>query len=273
MAVGGFINGLRPVNLALPLLQKAGMALKRSSIVDVPMTPAPSSSTGRSARKATGGADFGTLVFSSRVTADGRPINPAAVLPSGGKELYATFEYTGMRKGRAWGLNWAWNGKKIASQQDKWEHGSRGRKTVSLQREDGLPDGLYHLVLTIGREVKAEGEVVVGRRQEDTDSEISGQLVDEQTKRGIAKALVIALRPDVKVAEFLREQRQEMAFTSARTDRNGRFTFPKQLPKGQAYGLVVVARGYRDLAIEKALRVSAQTPERAQLNPIPMRRG
>ena len=40
-----------------------------------------------------------------------------------------------------------------------------------------------------------------------------------------------------------------MAHTSARTDRNGRFTFPKHLPKGQAYGLVVGGRGYRHLGI------------------------
>jgi hypothetical protein len=68
----------------------------------------------------------------------------------------------------------------------------------------------------------------------------------------------------------VRLQKQEMAFTSARTDSAGRFTFPKQLPKGQAYGLVVVARGYKDLVVEGALRVSAQAPEQAQMNPIPL---
>jgi len=273
MAVGGFINGLRPANLALPLLQKAGMTLQRSASFKVPMAPLPQPSARSGVGAAGSGADFGTLVFSSRVSSDGRPINAAAVLPSGGKELYATFEYNGMRKGMAWGLVWAWNGEQIASQQDKWQDGARGRKTLSLTRQDRLPDGLYHLVLTIGKEVKAEGQVVIGKRSEDTDTEVSGQVIDASTKRGISEALVIALRPDVKVAAFLQEQRRDMAFTSARTDRAGRFTFPKQLPKGQAYGLIVVARGYRDLAIEGALRVSGQAPERAQLNPIAMQRG
>jgi len=64
-----------------------------------------------------------------------------------------------------------------------------------------------------------------------------------------------------------------MAYTSARTNRLGRFTFPKQLPKGQAYGLIVVARGYRDLAIESALRITAKAPEHAQLDAIPLQRG
>ena len=270
MTVGGFINGLRPVNLAKPLLQKAGLRVTgRGARLKVPMSPTPKRTTRK--RRATG-PTFNTLVFSRRVTRDGRPINPAAVLPSGGKELYATFEYSGMRKGMTWGLTWAWNGKKIVSQQDKWEDGPRGRKTISLTRRTRLADGEFHLVLTLGKQVKAEGKVIVGKRAEDTDTEISGQIVDPVSRRGIPDALVIALRPDVGVQDFVREQRREMAYTSARTDRNGRFTLPQQLPKGQAYGLIVVARGYRDLAIESALRVSAHAPEHAQLNPIPLQR-
>jgi len=64
-----------------------------------------------------------------------------------------------------------------------------------------------------------------------------------------------------------------MAYTSARTDRSGRFTFPEQLPKGYAYGLIVVARGFRDIAIEGALRISPQSPEKAQIYPVPMIKG
>ena len=112
--------------------------------------------------------------------------------------------------------------------------------------------------------------MVVGHRVDDTDTEISGQVVDARTNRGIAEALVIALKPGVTAQQFVREQRKDMAYTSARTDRSGKFTFPQQLPKGQAYGLVVVARGYRDLAIEGALRITANAPEHAQINPIPL---
>ena len=81
---------------------------------------------------------------------------------------------------------------------------------------------------------------------------------------------MIALQPGVSAHDFVQQQRKEMAFTSARTDANGQFTFPQQLPKGQAYGLVVVARGYHDLAVESALRLSANAPEQAQLSAIPL---
>jgi serine protease Do len=272
MAVGGFINGLRPVNLAAALLQKAGVSMSQAERVSIPMMPAPkpSSSIGPVPM---GQPIFSTLLFSRSVSQDGRPINPAVILPSGGKELYATFDYAGMQNGIAWGQVWAVNGKKIGSQEEKWDKGSRGRRTLSLTRPQSLPDGLYHLILTVGKQVLAEGEVTVGKRTEDTDTEISGQIIDAASRRGIPDALIIALRPNVQVQSFLQQQKKDMAATSTRTDANGRFTFPQQLPKGQAYGLIVVARGYRDLAIESALRLTAKAPEQAQLGAIELQRG
>jgi hypothetical protein len=103
---------------------------------------------------------------------------------------------------------------------------------------------------------------------EDTDTQVSGQVVDQSNGRGISGAMVIALRPGVRVQEFVQQPRADMAFSTARTDQNGRFTFPQQLPKGQAYGLIVVARGYQDLAIESALRIGANAPEQAQISAI-----
>jgi hypothetical protein len=177
-----------------------------------------------------------------------------------------------MRKGRTWSQVWALNGKTIVSEDGKWEDGAKGRKTLRLANPKGLPDGQYDLALAVGKKVLAQGQVVVGKRAEDTDTEVSGQIVDQKTGRGIPEALVIALKPGVSVQEFLRKQSKSQAFTSVRTDGRGKFTFPRQLPKGQAYGLVVVARGYRDLVVEGALRVAANMPEQAQMNPIPLPR-
>jgi len=270
MAVGGFINGLRPIKLAKSMLAKAGMQVAGAGIAEAaPMAPPPKPKPRRQPRKPSG-PTFSNLVFSSRVTRDSRPINPAAVLPSGGKEVFATFEYDGMRNGMAVTQVWAKDGETIASEQTKWKDGPRGRKTLHVGNPNGLPDGQYHLVIGVGGQVVVEGEVILGRRVEDTDTQVSGQVVDAASERGIADALVIALRPGVRVRDFARRQRKDMAYTSARTDAQGRFTFPKQLPKGQAYSLVVASRGYRDLGIESALRIGGSAPEHAQLNPIPL---
>lgn len=295
MAIGGFINGLRPVNLAKPLLVQAGVTAQATTAPAAPTTPArpaapspaqpatprggtttPSSGTTRGGTRARPAAAaqpaFRNLVFSGGVTRDGRPINPTALLPAGSKAIFVTFEYAGLAKDTPWGQVWALNGNPVLQHEEKWAEGASGSKTLTLSNRQVLPEGEYHLVLTIGSQVAAEGLVVVGKRVDDTDSEIAGQIVDGQSGKGIADALVIALKPTVRVADFLKYQNRDMAFTSTRTDAQGRFVFPQQLPKGQAYGLVVVARGYRDLVVESGLRVGPQTPEQAQMSAVVLQR-
>ncbi len=274
MAIGGFINGLRPVNLAKPLLAKVGVGTasrakstaSTSRKTTTPKAPAPTRPTSRTSSEPT----FANFTFSSRVTKDGRPIAPAAILPTGGTDIFASFDYEGMRNGTAWAQVWTQNGKIIVSKEEKWSDGPRGRKVIFISNKNGVPDGVYRVALTVRSQVVAEGEVTVGRKVEDTDTEISGSIVDGRTNRGIADALIIALKPGVKAQDFVRTQDKKMAFTYARSDKSGAFTFPQQLPKGQAYSLIVVARGYQDLAVESALRISANAPEQAMLNPIPM---
>lgn len=267
MAIGGFINGLRPVNLAKPLLAQAGLRAQGAAAVPAQPKPAAASPSVPKPQPASG-PRFSNLVFSPRVSADGRPINPAAILPSGGKTIYASFDYQGMKDGAAWSQVWTMNGKPVVQQPGQWSDGARGRKTLSLANREGLPDATYQMIVTVGTQVVIQGEVVVGRRVDDTDTEVSGQIVDARSDRGIPEALVIVLKPGVSVQQFIQKQLKELTFTSARTDRSGNFTLPQQLPKGLAYSVVVVARGYHDLAIESALRVSANAPERARINPI-----
>ena len=286
MAIGGFINGLRPVNLAKPLLAKAGVKVsgyKSAPRAKVASSASSSSSSGasgklgklKSKRSSTKKATvkkptITNLVFSAGVTKDGRPINATSIIKTGRKQIFASFEFAGMRNRTKWRQVWAIDGKKVYEDETAWEDGPRGRKTLALGSSKGLPDGEYHLVIAVRNEIVAEGQVTVGRRSEDADTEVSGQVIDKESRRGIRDALVIALKAGVRTSDFVEQQKKEMALTSTRTDRNGRFTFPKQLPKGDAYGLVVVARGYRDMAIENALRISPNAPEKAQIYPVPM---
>ncbi len=273
MAIGGFINGLRPVNLAKPLLKQAGMKVKgggsRSKVPTAPVkrtqptVPTPQQQTG---------AKVENLVFSSRVRKNGLPVNAAEVLPSGLKAIYASFQFSGFRKGTQWGQVWAHNGNKVLEQKGKWQSGGSGRQVLTLSNGRGIPDGEYHLIVTVRGQVAAEGQVTVGRKVQDSDTEVRGRIIDDRSKRGIKDALVIALKPNVRVMDFVKVKNKRMAFTSTRTATDGRFTFPKQLPKGAAYSLVVVARGYKDVVVEGGLRVVANAPEKAQINPIGMQK-
>ena len=305
MAIGGFINGLRPINLIRPLLEQAGVQLPAAPAQTGSSTAGRTSGGGKpklksSLKGTSGGADrggkqalsphapqqasiapsivnagpeFTDLVFSSQVTRDGRPVQATDILPEGIKEMYAGFEFDDMKNGLTWQQTWARNGTPIATDTQRWNEGEQGRKTLALNNPQGFQSGEYHLALSIEGRVVAEGRVIVGRQESDTDSEISGQIVDEQTGRGIAGATVAVLKPNVSAQKYAQNQNPQYIFTSTQTDRQGNFTLPVQLPKGQAYSMIVVAQGYRGLAIESALRIGRDAPEKAQLNPIGLPRG
>ncbi len=262
IAIGGFINGLRPVNLAKPLLEHAG-----AKISAAPSTPPPQNAAG-----ANGIPSFSALFFSAAVTPDSRPINPAALLPTGSDKLYATFDFDDMTQGIRWSQTWALNGKVIYQKEEAWDTTVSGRKTLVLGNKNALPDGIYHLTLTISGAVVLQGNVTVGKHAFDNDSEISGHVVDQASGQGIGNALVIVLKPGISVQQFAAVQSKEMAVTSVRSNPDGSFTLPQQLPKGQAYGLVVVAQGFAELAVDDALRIGPDAPENARISPIPLTR-
>jgi len=241
MAIGGFINGLRPLNLAIPILKKAGMEIsadrgqKRHSRGDEVSKHKPSPIPGFDFDLIREKPEFSNLLFSTRVTEDGRPVNPTDRLPQGVSEVYASFDYDSMRNRTPWSAVWMSDGKIVIEQKDVWDDGEEGRKTVKIANSSGIPKGAYNLVLGIGGEVALEGDMQVGPAVDETDSEVSGRLVDSRTGKPIANGLVIVLKPQASLRQFLKDRREEYVQSSVETGRDGRFTLPEQLPKGQAY--------------------------------------
>ena len=276
MAVGGFINGLRPVNLAIPLLEKAGLQIDahrgRRGESALPGHKPKQQIYGFDFDRLREKPEFTELMFSTRITEDGRPIHPTHHIPEGVDEVYATFKYDGMRKGLNWSAVWTSGGKAIIEQRDVWDEGDEGRKAVKISNRRGVPSGEYHLILGIGEEVALEGKMKVGRTVDESDSEVSGQLVDADTGRGIPEALVIVLKPRASLRKFLSQREEDDVQSSTETDRNGNFKLPEQLPKGQAYSLVAAARGFRPLTVEHALRIGPDAPEKADLGTIELHR-
>lgn len=164
------------------------------------------------------------------------------------------------------------DGQVIIDQKDTWDEDAYGRKAVKVSNRKGLPNGEYHLVLGIGGSVALEGKVQVGSAVDETDSEVSGRVVDEETGAGIGDALVIVLKPHASLQQFMRNRNNNDVYTSVQTGQDGRFTFPDQLPKGNAYSLIAAARGYEPIAVEGALRVSDGAPEHADIGELPMER-
>ncbi len=271
MAIGGFINGLRPVNLAIPLLKKAGMQIDshrgHRGKSDLP-SHSPQPIRGFDFDRIREKPEFSELLFSTQITDDGRPINPTDQIPSGVDEVYATFEYDNLRRGTDWSAVWMTDGNVIIEQRDQWDEGEEGRKAVKISNRRGVPDGEYHLVLGIGSEVALEGKMMVGRRVDESDSEVSGRLIDSRTGRGIDNAVVIVLKPRASMRNFLSNRSEHDVLSSTSTNRDGSFVLPEQLPKGHAYSLIAAARGYEPLTVEHALRIGHDAPEHADLGEI-----
>lgn len=274
MAIGGFINGLRPVNLAIPLLEKAGMVIDRTRKAGghpLPEPPAPLPAPAPSPQPAARGK-FSRLLFAAQLTEDGRPINPAQNFPAGLPEIFATFEFENMAPAIPWSAVWMSGDQIVIEQKGNWDEGPTGRKAVRIANRKGLPPGDYHLVLGIRSEVVLEGRIRVQEQIDDSDSEVSGRLVDAVTGKGIADGMVVVLQPRASLRDFLRNRDERMVLTSADTGADGRFCLPRQLPKGNSYSLIAAGRGYQPLTVENALRLGAGAPEKADVGDIRLER-
>ena len=112
------------------------------------------------------------------------------------------------------------DGKIIIEQKDVWDDGEEGRKTVKIANSAGIPNGTYNLILGIGGEVAFEGDMHVGPAVDETDSEVSGRLVDGRTGQPVANGLVIVLKPHASLRQFLKDRREEYVQSSVETGRD-----------------------------------------------------
>ncbi len=152
--VGGFVNSLRPINLAKPLIEAARTGIAPKS----PPTPVPPTSPSGESR-------FYNLAFAPDVTDNDQPTQVVNRLPSGVTEIYAFWSYEGTADGMTWEARWYHEGEFLegASQPPQpWQGGERGSWWVSIYNTSGLSDGTYRIELYLEEELLAEGSISVG---------------------------------------------------------------------------------------------------------------
>lgn len=158
VTVGGFINGLRPLNLAMPLIDaaKAGEAY---------LSPFPEAEFPTAGAFDTSGVMFSNLTFADGVAADDQPTRVVDAFFSGISEACAFWDYEGMVDGLIWEALWFIDGELDEAGSfidDIWVGGEFGNWWVCVVDEYGLPDGLYEIVLSVEGEVLAGDAVFVG---------------------------------------------------------------------------------------------------------------
>jgi S1-C subfamily serine protease len=155
--IGGFINGVRPVNLALPLIAEAATAIPIS--LDVPTTPTTIGPVLDAA--------FGPISFSTGVTETDEPVDTVDFIPSGTAERVCGFwDYDGMADGLSFDALWYLNQEFIedASFIDaEWFGGAAGNWWVCFISPEGtLEDGVYELLLNVEGETASGEAIIIG---------------------------------------------------------------------------------------------------------------
>ena len=254
---GGFINAARPINLAKALILAANNGQEYASPFNI------KGGGGGSAEPGSGNEEFGSVTW---VTLDkkGNPEAEVDSYPSGTEVIAGSFDFSGMTDGQSWGMIWYSEGDEAGQGFFEWGDGSEGVMTVSFNNNDGssLPDGKYvvELYAGTGEEIPllSQGEVTVGggnsvapRPSKNDGIQVSGQIVDNDTQRGIKDAFFVVLNPGVTFKKFEAENYSDaLIFTSAQADSKGNFSLPDLLQRGVSYNILVAAEGYQAQVFE-----------------------
>jgi S1-C subfamily serine protease len=77
----------------------------------------------------------------------------------------------------------------------------------------------------------------------------------------INAAVVVVLRPGVRVNELTEDNLKDKVLTVGRTNAQGRFTTQSGVPKGGKYSVIVIADGFEPLYQDDVLRVDGNAPD------------
>jgi hypothetical protein len=187
-------------------------------------------------------------------------------MPLGISSLYTFVDWDFMPNGLSWTFRWFLDGSLVASSTQNWNAGGVGKDFwVSLQSDSPLPEGVYAVEVLVENQPMFSKSVSVGsgtRPTSGTQAEsdevmITGTVVNALTQEGITGALVAVLDVALESPQFTWDESE--IFTQAITDRQGRFTFPRGLPRGNFYTVYVFAEGYITIVEDNFTILSTQT--------------
>ena len=243
--LGGFINAIRPVNWALPMIAavQQGQVYKSpygSGQVTVTKTPQKATTTGK----------FTLNSWVTEVDANNCPTKTTTTYPTGAKKIGAVFNWSNMTNGDTWAYRWTRDGKEVFGKSTSWTASSAGSCFYFALTGDPLTDGNYQLEIYTGTQSTVSGSAttkVGGAATTASTVLVKGKVVDANTGKAVNGALVFVLNPGVDPEEWLDYGEESEVFTSTQTDVNGNFTLPERLLRNQTYPILAGSKalGYR----------------------------
>ncbi|MBI4771178.1 MAG: trypsin-like peptidase domain-containing protein [Chloroflexi bacterium] len=116
--IGGFINALRPVELARPLIEAAQSGVEYVSPFG--------SAGGQGGAGGSGQEQIGNLRWAAGADSNGDPVGLTEAFPAGTSEIYAFFDYAGFTDGQDFSAEWYLDGQMVTQDVSPWDGGSQG---------------------------------------------------------------------------------------------------------------------------------------------------
>ena len=244
--IGGFINALRPINLARQLISSAQTGLAYNS----PYGVVAGTTQGN------GGEAFGPVTWFES-DSNCNIGNQVSAFSSGINAMTAVFDYNGMTDGQAWGSAWTVDGEGIYQSNDPWDSGASGSYKFCLYNSQSpVPDGNYTVRFFVGADqrVLTQGNVVVGSGVSTVPTQPSangitliGTVTDSSTAKPVANAYVFILVSGVNYDSWAAANYPDaQILMMTKTDSNGNYRMPSTFPRNQPFTVVISAKGYYD---------------------------
>lgn len=253
--IGGFLNGIRPVNLAMPLIQAAQAGRQytspyaQSGVVSNP---------GSGNESATGFVWLDTSIStSSKCDWTNDTVNSYG---DSALCIAAGFEYAGMIDGQLLVEHWYFDNEMIAEYSYAWEWGESGLFGTYLPNEGNpMPAGNYRVELFAGDAMTPMGKssavaVASGggnqpQQQPSSDAgtvTVYGLIYDSATNKGIPGAYVFVLTPGTTYDQWAASNYADSYInTYLETDASGKYKIT-DIPRNTEFTLVFAAQGYYD---------------------------
>jgi len=248
--IGGFINGLRPVNLALPLIKAVQSGQQYASPFGSPGGQPNSNGSGQEA--------FSQVAwYSAKGGSDCKPDSQVNSFPTGINSIAAAFTFSGMTDGEPWGEKWTVDGSELYSSNYTWNLGSSGSTyTCLFSDQQALPDGNYHLELFGGKNLDrlAQSDVVVGGNPGNNPIQppsqgvvtIFGIVYDSNSNNPLPGAQIFVLVPGMNFAQWKDSNFDEKyVLASATSDNQGKYQLPVKLALNVGYTILAYLDGYK----------------------------
>lgn len=197
-------------------------------------------------------AVFNNARIAADIARDGTPQGQTgSVLPLGTTAIYAFVDWDFIPTGLLWTFRWILDGRIVASSTQPWDAGGVGQDYwMSLTSPEPLPEGAYAVDVLVADQPMFSANVSIGSGtqpqsglQSPSDEVfVSGMVVDAVTGQSISGAMVFVLDVALESPQFSWDEKE--IHTQAITDENGRFAFPRGLPRGNYYTVYSMAEGY-----------------------------